>query len=601
MGVLANGRRRIRALSCPVLAATAIMANGAISRCSAQETVSERTFFEPLEVRMVNVEVLVNDASGRPVRGLTVDDFSLFEDGTPVEISNFWAAGDLSTGIQAGQEVAPLAVEDLTEAQPLESVDRYLALFVDKTNISASGSRRAFRDVSVFLREQLPTGMKLLMVTFDGQLRFRHGVTDDVAPILTVLDELSGGRADSRQVERRRLMQDMQEHAAMSKNTDTHSVRRSGALRPLELDSSQFEDATRYSMDFYRRIEDYSRWVANRNRVTFDAIERFVRSLSGLPGHKAVLYIGDGIETVPGQGLYHAWEQSYPQVIEATGLTPGLDALKQDTSSDLRRLMEYVNGQRVSIYNLNTSTDRYFNSISADAKGFPGAASFDSQRRITADEAVVSLAVATGGRTMVNNRHLDDQLAAVATELGSYYSLGFVPTHSRDGAYHRIRVSLTGGGYQLRHREGYRDRSAVDRVEDATLAAAVIGEKNNSMHFVVEPQSTQPRPDGNFTLPVQVRIPLREIALLPQGEEHRGLLAVLVVVRDSDGGLSDILRREIPIAVPNSRVFAAMSQNADIELNLVMKPGPQRLAVGVCDVFGESESTEVLDIDVGSS
>jgi hypothetical protein len=263
--------------------------------------------------------------------------------------------------------------------------------------------------------------------------------------------------------------------------------------------------------------------------------------------------------------------------------------------------MEYVNGQRVSVYNLNTNTDNYFDSISADAKGFRGAASFDSQRRITADEAVVSLAVATGGRTLVNNRQLDDQLADVANELGSYYSLGFVPQHARDGQYHRIRVDVAGRGLTVRHREGYRDRSVVDRAEDATLAAAVIGETHNPLHIVVDSRVGEPRPDGNFTVSVVVRVPLREIALLPQGEEHRGRLAVLVVVRDAEGGLSEILRREVPIAVPNAQVFAAMSQTADVEMSLVMRPGPQRLAVGVCDVYGEIESTDVSDVEVGSS
>ncbi|NIM62435.1 MAG: hypothetical protein GTO30_12550, partial [Acidobacteria bacterium] len=38
---------------------------------------------------MVEVDVQVTDRQGKPVRGLTVADFEIFEDGRRVEITNF--------------------------------------------------------------------------------------------------------------------------------------------------------------------------------------------------------------------------------------------------------------------------------------------------------------------------------------------------------------------------------------------------------------------------------------------------------------------------------------------------------------------------------
>src|SRR5258707_8475528 len=46
---------------------------------------------EVIEVRVVEVEVVVTDAHGKPVSGLTKNDFELREGGKPREITNFYA------------------------------------------------------------------------------------------------------------------------------------------------------------------------------------------------------------------------------------------------------------------------------------------------------------------------------------------------------------------------------------------------------------------------------------------------------------------------------------------------------------------------------
>ncbi len=46
---------------------------------------------EPLDVRVVSVEVAVTDRSGRPVPGLAKGDFEVLEDGRPVSIADFHA------------------------------------------------------------------------------------------------------------------------------------------------------------------------------------------------------------------------------------------------------------------------------------------------------------------------------------------------------------------------------------------------------------------------------------------------------------------------------------------------------------------------------
>src|SRR5688572_15638652 len=48
-----------------------------------------QTVTEEIEVRVINVDVIVTNRSGAMVPDLTVEDFQLFEDGKPIEIKYF--------------------------------------------------------------------------------------------------------------------------------------------------------------------------------------------------------------------------------------------------------------------------------------------------------------------------------------------------------------------------------------------------------------------------------------------------------------------------------------------------------------------------------
>ena len=81
-----NTQRRLRsslrsALGFVVLCAVTLI----VSPVDSQET-SSASFEEIVEVELVNVEVRVVDKQGKPVAGLTVDDFQVFQDSRPITI-----------------------------------------------------------------------------------------------------------------------------------------------------------------------------------------------------------------------------------------------------------------------------------------------------------------------------------------------------------------------------------------------------------------------------------------------------------------------------------------------------------------------------------
>ena len=58
----------------------------------ALEAQPTQPFVESVDVQVVEVDVVVTDKKGRPVKGLTGEDFELYVDGQPVDVTNFYEA-----------------------------------------------------------------------------------------------------------------------------------------------------------------------------------------------------------------------------------------------------------------------------------------------------------------------------------------------------------------------------------------------------------------------------------------------------------------------------------------------------------------------------
>lgn len=82
---------------------------------------------EIVEVRVINFDVVVTDASGNRVHGLTKDDFELFENDKPQEITNL---SEFST--------AP-GTSETTEAAPV----RHIVIFFDVLSTTTFERKRA--------------------------------------------------------------------------------------------------------------------------------------------------------------------------------------------------------------------------------------------------------------------------------------------------------------------------------------------------------------------------------------------------------------------------------------------------------------------------
>src|ERR1700737_1669206 len=99
---------------------------------------------ETIEVNVIEVDVVVLDAQGKPVRGLTRDDFELTVGKRKRAISNFYAIDrgtlDAKKEAQAGTPVARR---------------NYLVLFVDDLHLHQRGKKRALNALRALCRNKV--------------------------------------------------------------------------------------------------------------------------------------------------------------------------------------------------------------------------------------------------------------------------------------------------------------------------------------------------------------------------------------------------------------------------------------------------------------
>jgi VWFA-related protein len=561
---------------------------GAASPASSQEEhPSERTFFAPVVVSVINVEVVVTDGAGRPVVGLTLEDFEIFEDGEPVEITHFHAAPVVvGGGLSAAPPVSPEAEADQ---------DLYLTIVMIDNNLTPVNRRRSLDALSDFL-PRLPANSYVMLVRCTGRFNIVQPFINDRNQLRSALEDLRRAGSTSLSAEEDRIRREMQTLAEQITPSGTSQLPDDRRLRPLEMGDFNSSSA----LSYVHHIKAYAAATSAQTEELILHLRRLIRSVAGLHGRKVVLVVSDGIDASPGANLFHDWEQVFSYIANATNINPTIEAQRFDLSEPLTELAENANADKVTFYAITSRKKGVMASSGADREGgVTIGTGFDTEAQIKGGRADVLLAKVTGGRALVIDRRLGRQMNGLAEELGTYYSLGYRPQHAGDGRYHRIRVRVRGDKLSLRYREGYEDVSGADRITDRTLTAAILGLTENPLGVSVDYRDQQHREDGLYLVPIVVRLPLSQLSLLPQPAEHEGKVSITVAVMDEQGNLAEMERREFPVKIPHNQFPAALQEHAEFIMELVMRKGTQRVAIGVRDELGNVDSTLTIDLDVG--
>jgi VWFA-related protein len=487
----------------------------------------------PAGTEIVTVDAVVLDKQGAPIRGLSRDDFSVYEDGVAQEITAFEAADR-----PVEPPSAPAATSTPFRRATSSNVDaesrsaRGFVLVFDELHLSLSEAKSAREAVRQFLETGVSEGDCVTLIGTAGTTWWTARIPEGRDALLQVAARLQG-----------RLVQelardDITDYEAMRIDRDRDPIVTDRVARRLVAQGAIFAVTGVDDLDSQRdqararAAQVYAR-SSGQNATTLADVERALASLTTVRGRKSLILVSGGLV--------------YDMHL-----------------SGFRRVVDESRRANVAIYFL-------------DARGITGAA----PRGLQADvgqpmdfndlgsmlteahertDGSVSLAADTGGFSIENQNDLGGGISRIARETASYYLLGYSPSNKRaDGRFRKIEVKVRGSSLTVRARRGYYapgGDAGTDRKPPEPRDAAI-----------------QRAVDSPFDLP---DVPLRAAAhVLGSGEagKARVLLTVEADIRplafSDDGGTSkDTLEMMMVVADRGTGEFFRFDQ----QFNMSFRP-----------------------------
>ncbi|HEX6202891.1 MAG TPA: VWA domain-containing protein, partial [Thermoanaerobaculia bacterium] len=498
----------------------------------------------------------------------------------PVEVSNFFTVSrrdrvemELArTAAEAGAApAAPTApAADLPEDQRLN-----LLVYVDHFHLRPQNRTRVIEKLGGFLEDRLFQGDRVMIVGYDGQLDVVQPFTRDVADVAAALGRIDEVKTHGQyfDAERRRVLDNV----------------RTAALELPEPDP-QLADG------YVRAFIEEQRTELQRSMT---ALSQMVRSLAGLPGRKALLYVSDGVPQRPGEDVYLYMSEVFGgTVIQGTTDRPSdyVDTFNSTLLADQNHLFDditrHANAHQVTLYTVDARGAGGHSIAGAQERALvaDNRVAMDALQTTNFQEPLIEMAEATGGRSILNTSAYEDALADTASDFDHFYSLGFASPGDGDGDWHDIEVRVKRPGLHVRHRTGYVDKPAGERIADRTLSSLMFDMEVNPLGVEIDFGKPERQKRGVFHLPILIRVPIREVTLLPNGDVEEGRLRIYVAVKDDLGGVTDPHEQVYPLRVPRDQVEAARGKEIGYGATLRIAPGTPRVAVGVWDEISGTES-----------
>lgn len=548
---------------------------------------------EVINVQVTNLDVVVSDAKGNRVTGLTAADFEVLEDGQKRPVTNL---SEISRTVT-------------TSSESVQPAPRRILLIVDNATIALPARRKVFDATRKTLDQLLirPSD-RLAIATISRSITQRLGWTSDRAEIEKVLTAVEKDailpRLDLLELERalEALMRDadavaggmggggQQSGGLPGDNPDAPSSGRSGGGGTRQLPPVEFQQVI-------SRGRTFAQNSTNETKQTLAALNAALSAFAAVPGgRKLVILVGGGLALNPGNAIFQRIE-SVRQQLEMSGHkgftnVRNSSGLAGSSAFDITPQVDAVAAtaklRGVAIYAVNPEFgDRQTGSARS---GFSGDNTAEFAVQAAMLDGYQRLATATGGAAMIG-RPAESALTEIREDLESYYSLGY-----------RSEAPLTPKSrIEVKVKKGLRARAtiasgAISRdweVSDQVLANHLVEPANPmGIQVVMDP----PVANGEKrTIPMKILIPVNSLKLVKDGTDYAASFAVFVSMGDKGGNGSDPNRQEQSFRWSEAQVAQVKGKTIGFAVNVEADADRDRISVGVLDqLSGAATFTRVM-------
>jgi VWFA-related protein len=515
---------------------------------------------ETIEVSIVNVEVFVTDKQGRRVRGLTPDDFKVYENGVRQPVANFaeYASDPAVSQGTAGVELA-------AEARPAESPDavpqkRTIVLFVEAFSLPPFHAKPFFAELRQTFRRLVRPGDAVVIAMWSNAMVIRQDFTDDLGAIEATLDAME------------------KESTGVAGNTAQLLSRQQGfeALFEGSLAQESFK-----SMNDRRRAGgdafDQALFQLFKIKQKTVAIESLMQRIAPREGKKVLLLAVNRYGQHAGAELFG-------------GTIPGEYRAALDTRQYRDRLTGSANASGITIYPLYPQGMAWTPFFSADRN--PGvrlnrdrdvaAAAFDLNVLSNELHSLQEIARKTGGMMQWSSKEIVSLLPRIAEDFESYYSLAYRNSSGKSGRQ-RIEVKAKNRDYVVRARREYVQKTDEAKMDDRVVANLFQPVDGSVIPVAAEVGAVKKTGRRRWTAPLRVRVPISAITIVDTPKGPAGEFSVYVAPGGVFGLSNEVHRRKQPFTISREQLEEARDSYFTYDFELQLDEVTDRVSVAVYD------------------
>ncbi|HVF90785.1 MAG TPA: VWA domain-containing protein [Blastocatellia bacterium] len=514
---------------------------------------------EPIKLRseLVQVDLIVLDRSGRPVKDLKEQDFILTEDGKQQSISFFSLLASPRPDAAAGAPGQAGAGPSATQPGIPPGTGRTIFLIFDPYFISFDSYPRLRTGLQGFIADNLDPQDQLAIINLSGGAAvFQHASANKEVVSLALDAMLRTGSKNSETSPASSLASAIQGDAL-------------GSLRSSAGDKNQLME------------RDY------RLKNTLRSLASISKNLGEVPGRKIAIFVSE----------------YFPVYLDPAHLSDG-EPNRTNYSNELREIIGRARRGGLVFYTLDPQ-GLAANDIPGGTAATHQPASMFGGRKAPEEsfknldtlrmnrEGLRYIAEATGGQSILNTNDFKAGLDRIIRENEAVYVLAYYPTNStEDGRFRRVKIQVKGRpDLTVRTRQGYlargkRDDDRKQQSKEELLSNAVsrLAPIRNIMvgltHSTTAPNKAE----------VVVRIAPEPGLFKRQGGLHRASFEIAGFIFDLQNkqvdGFSKTVKLELSEANYSRLMSSGMTVPVEIELK---KPGLYNLRVAVL----EPESGEI--------
>ncbi|HZV59208.1 MAG TPA: VWA domain-containing protein, partial [Candidatus Eremiobacteraceae bacterium] len=499
--------------------------------------------------RLVEVNVVVTDKNGHPVKGLKKENFTLRDQGQLQDIAIFYGEPDKTAA--AATRTAPNVFTNRLADSGQQPGNMTVILF-DSLNTAIQDQQFA-RDQVIKVLRRLSPNDHVAIYLLTTQLRILHDFTFDLKALLHAVNQFSGSAALPLQTDVTRI-----------KGEETPAGRSPNDFPANPQESARFRE---FMQESENRYGDFM--TVNRAETTVNALEAIAAHLARFPGRKSLVWISGGFPLVIGMP----------------------DGTIQTGKRDLRNLAEEVQRATRVLNQFDIAV------YPVDARGLLTSSIYSGQTRADAPAPSFSpdqdnfaamdlLAQRTGGKAFYNMNDVEGATRFALNDGDSAYTLSFYPTHGDwHGKYHELKVALNVPGAQVRYRKGYFAAAEPENREADTKAAidTAVWSPIESTALFLEVRAIPLQPAASRALELKIGMDARELWLAKDHERWAGALDIAYAqIGDGDKAISFELKH-LNLNLEKKTFDALLQQGMVLTHALKVVPGATVVRVVVRD------------------